>query len=1041
MADPPAEHDAAQEPVTRPDHHGSGVGIDQPIIDADKKKRRRKKLLRRVIVILSLIVLLVALAPTLLSTGPGTRLLVSFINKQTPGEVTVDDLQLSWFGGQRVDGLIYKDAEQGLSVQSEFVVADNISLFDLLRGDRRFGDIQLGDTEVVYTVGAKAEVTPSKQPVDPLQSTEPIKLPAGLTGNLIFDQLTVKVLAEDAEPIVLASSKNLFRVDDIRDINFFFYPTLKQGDKEGFVEITGSFLNLFDPDGVIQIHQADYHFGFKVEGISTTTLGKMITDLHGGIEPGRIEKLVGKGEAFGVLSINGPLAKLRSILEIDTPKLQIKLDQITENGVPASTPTYTARLALDQAGFEALFPHSGLTLHKPTAIAVESLEMALPILDQAVDWDAATASLILKASDNLAVVDKRGEVLGINDLKIIGSSDSIADKLTFKLTTELSAVTRDSEVSSKPVVVDLIIREPMASTRQIDFFSEALPIQLADALAGQDGKLVLWLGEMLALQADVKGTAIADGKGSLQIEQQFSLRPEGRVNGTVSGTYRQGRFTLATPKNEPVEATLTPEAFASLMEMLSGRPGEPALTIDKDMPVYLTLRDPNHGAVSITTRSDKAGLKRFYPDPDQTYLAATIELSPARVLDPKLKKTYELRGGTLSLSVPDLRGKTKVRAELDLWVRPDAGSEGVASLLMWETTVTDLLDSEGSVPLDSKVLMQQLAASGDMKLTNAPSGLMDSLLNRQGDLASILGPIVQNMDAGFTYKDGQPTGATVRLNWDDASNQPIAGSWASMKPAAFDIDAKQMLTVRGGGDLELEVRVSEDFGDRWMGKLHPILFDAKSGDRPVKVKIDGKSFRFPLQGEALQGARVEASVDLGTIEFGNDALLGKLMQWTNRPGERAVFEPATVSLVDGKISYDQFDLAVGKVKLRLDGEVDLTSGRIVDMAVRVPGDSLIRVFNELDGVIKPDDYLSIPMTGEIRKPTFDSKLIGREVARLVTRGLIDKQKDDLKDLIRDGVGGDDKPEGEGGQVPKSVEDELIDSALDLLFKRLGKDKD
>ena len=129
------------------------------------------------------------------------------------------------------------------------------------------------------------------------------------------------------------------------------------------------------------------------------------------------------------------------------------------------------------------------------------------------------------------------------------------------------------------------------------------------------------------------------------------------------------------------------------------------------------------------------------------------------------------------------------------------------------------------------------------------------------------------------------------------------------------------------------------------------------------------------------------------------------------------------------------------------------------MAVRVPGDALIRVFNELDGLIKPDDYLSIPMSGEIRKPTFDSKLIGREVARLVTRGLIDQQKDSLKDLIEKGLGGGDKdrpnpakdPEKPDGQEPanpkvepepekrieEQIQEELIERAFDFLRRRTG----
>lgn len=1049
MPDPSADHDddASQDPVTRPDYHGNGV--DHAAHEA--KPRKRRKLLRIVLVLVVLLALLISLAPTLLSTGPGTRWLVSIVNGKLPGELIIEDLSLSWFGGQRVEYITYAEMADASYVYIGKIEADEVGLFELLTGSRRLGEVILQDVELIAIAGCGESTEAEQPPVkDSAEEKTPFSLPAGLSGTLTIKNLVATYQPYRSEPIQLTLDHDEIKIADLRDITFELEGLLKQGDKEGRVSLKGDVLNLFDPDGVEQAEQAAYDITLDVQDVPVAVLDQAICGIRAATKPGQIVALLGEGELLAHASVNGTIDQLKSELTIQTPKIVVKLNQLAKDGKLIASPDSYAKIEMDQASFAALFPGSGLTLVEPTQIDLASLEMALPIVDKAVSWDKATASLLLKAGDNLAVVNERGEVLGIDDLRVVGGSESIAEELAFKLTTTLSAVDRASNVTREPVAVDVIVRSPMEQTREIDFFSKDLPIALADALAGQEGKLVLWLGETLALQADLNGKVTTDAQGNAQLEQQFSLRPEGQVTGTVSGVFAKGRLQVATPKDEPIEAVLSPQAFASLMEMLSGKPGEPALTIAQAMPVYVTLRDAERGPVSITTRQDKAGLKRFYPDPDQTSLGVTIELSPARVFDPKLKKTYELRGGSLSLSVPDLRGKAEVRAELDLWVRPDAGKEGVASLLTWATTVTDLLDTEGGLPLEGESLMQQLAATGAMQLENVPSGLMDTLLNRDGDLASILGPIVQNMDAGFTYKDGQPTGASVRLNWDEKNNQPMPDAWASMKPASFDIDAEQMLTVRGGEDLELEVRVNEDFGNRWMGKLHPILFDAKSGDRPVKIKIDGKSFRFSLQGDKMLGSRVEASVDLGTIQFGDDAMLGKLMQWSDRPGERAVFEPAIVKLVDGKISYDQFDLAVGKVKLRLDGEVDLASGQIVDMAVRVPGDSLIGVFNELDGVIKPDDFLSIPMSGAIRKPKFDSKLIGREVARLVTRGLLDQQKDKLKDLIRDGIGGDDKPKPDGEQpVPdddaepasdpaQDAADELIDRGLDLLFKRLGK---
>lgn len=1048
------DHDQMQKSAMRPDHPDHAAR--QSIVDADAAQRKRRQRRRRWFVLLLVMALLVGLAPTFLSTGLGTRWLVSLLNSRTPGELTINSLQLSWLGGQRVEGIRYVDPTQGLEASADTIDAKEVSLLKLIRGSQRYGTIELiGGHVMIRELEPDANAFDEGEDGQAKIERPPLRLPRGLSGTLRVKRLAVAYKPLDGEQVTLVIAEDEVDVADLRDISFDLDVQVLQGFKQGRVALSGGVLNLFDLDGVLQAERASYDIDLRVADLPIEALGQVANGLGHGVEPGQVVGLLGQGNLGGAATLKGTLDTLASKLTIQTPKLRVAIDQLTTNKTLVASPTSYATLDLDQDGFAVLFPNSGLKLHKPTRIDLASFEMALPVVGEAVNWDAATVEFVLKAGDELAVVDEQGKLLEISVLNVVGGSDAIADKLSFKLTTILSAANEAAQLIRQLVEVDLEVVDPLSPTREIAFFSESLPIGLIDALIGQGLGLPLWLGETLGLDAGLRGEQGADDS----LVHRFSLSPEGRLTGTVRGVLTAGGCRFSTPENEPVEVVLTPKAFAKLMEMVSGREGEPALTIERDMKVFLALRDPTRGAVAITTREDKTGkqhpkgVRRFYPDPDRTYLGATIELTPATVFDPKLKKTYELRGGLISAYAPDLRGKTKLRAEFDLWVRPDAGRQGVASLLSWETTVTDLLDTTGRLPLDGQALVKQFAASSGIQLQNVPSGLMDSLLHRQGDLASILGPIVQEMEAGFTYAKGQPTSATVRLNWDETNNQPMPGAWASMKPVQFDVDANQMLTVRGGQDIELEVRVSENFGDRWMGQLHPILFDAKSGDRPVKIKIDGKSFRFPLKDDKMLGSRVEASIDLGTIQFGGDALLGKLMAWADRPSERAVFEPAIVQLVDGKISYDQFGLSVGKVKLRLDGEVDLVSGEIVDMAVRVPGDSLIRVFNELEGVIAKGDDLSIPMTGLIRKPKFDPKLIGQEVARLLARGVIDQQKDKLKDLIREGIGGGGKPKVQGGveeetevdesadEPGKNVEEELIEQGLDLIFRRLNRDKD
>lgn len=1035
MKDKPAEpsNDATQVAM-RPDHHG--LGVDHPAERPKKKRGAIRQLARLFVLLLALVGLLAVLAPMLLSTKPGTSLLVSLINDRIDGELAVDDLQLGWLKGQRALGATYTDKQAGLTATIGEVRADELGLLDWLTGGRELGEVRVVDAKVVYDQPDERPQTTTRteDATQTRETPEPFKLPKRLNGSLVFENLSIDYTAADQQPVALSLRQGRLDIPGIRDIAFDFAVDLKQGERTGELTLKGELLNLFSPDGVIQPLQAAYQADARVEGVPTVALGRLLSGMRYNNavlnyllgKKGRLAALLGEGALDAEANLAGTVSELSLKLYANTPNFQANFYTERDGDTLLASPKSTAELDLTPAAFDALFPDTTLELIESARIDLSKLDLKLPSKGDTIDWDTASTSILVKVADeqNFALRDQSGQVVGIEALRLGGGGKSIAEKLAFKASATLAAVDPEGNVTREPVAAELILTRPLDRENEFEFFSAGLPVDLADALLGMDDQLVLYLGEMLELQAVVRGKLVTDDTGRTRVSRTFELRPGpiGRVTGEVTGEFDAQRYIVQTPDARPLEAVLVPEAFASLMELVSGRKGKPALTINKPMPVLVSLRTDER-PISIATDPSKHGVQRFYPDVDRTFVGATIELTPATVYDPNRETTYELRGGTLAISAKDLRGMAKISAELQLWVPPTAGEEGLAGLLSWQTDIGNLLDSDGGIPLDWSSLMQQVALAGGVTLENTPSGLFDSLLNRDGDIASVLGPVVQQMDASFTYDDGRPTGATLKLNWDDKNNRPIPGSWASMKPAKFDIDDNQMLTSRGGQDLELEVRVSEEFGDRWMGQLHPILFDAKSGDRPVNIKIDGGSFQFPMNDKTMKGARVEAQVDLGSVEFGEDALLGKLLKWTDHQGDRAVFEPAKVTLVDGKIAYEQFDLAVGNVKLRLDGEVDLVDGEIVDMAVRVPGSSLIRVFNELDGVIPEDDFLSFPMSGPIRQPTLDQKRFNEELTRLITRGVVERQKQNLKDKLREEIGVD---VGEPGSA-------FIDGALDLLL--------
>ncbi|MFN3167249.1 MAG: hypothetical protein ACE37H_09330 [Phycisphaeraceae bacterium] len=827
MPEPPAEHATdVTDPAMRPDHHG--LGVDHPADRPKKKRGAVRKLARLFVLLLALVVLLVVLAPMLLSTKPGTSLLVSFINDRIDGELAIDDLQLGWLKGQRALGVTYTDKQAGLSATIGEVRADELGLLDWLTGGRKLGEVRVVDAKVVYDQpDERTQVVPRDADAPPsAEETEPFKLPKGLAGSLAFENLSVDYTAADQQPVALSLRQGRLDIAGIRDIAFDFAADLRQGDRTGELTLKGEVLNLFDPNGVIQPMRAAYQADARVEGVPTVALGRLLSGMRyknavlnyllG--KQGRLAALLGEGALDAEANLDGTVSELSLELFAITPNFQANFYTERDGDTLLASPKSTARLDLTPAAFDALFPDTTLELIETTRIDLSKLDLKLPRKGDAFDWDKASTSILVKVADeqNFALRDKNGQVVGIEALRIGGGGKSIAEKLAFKASATLAAVDTEGEVTREPVAMELILTRPLARDNEFEFFSAGLPVDLADALIGMDGKLVLYLGEMLELQAVVRGKLVNDANGNTRVMRTFELRPGpiGRVTGEVTGEIDAKRYVVQTPEARPLEAVLVPEAFASLMELVSGRRGEPALTINKPMPVLVSLRTDER-PISIATDPSKQGVKRFFPDIDRTFAGATIELTPATVYDPNRDATYELRGGTLSFSATDLRNKrVKVSAELQLWVPPTAGEEGLAALLTWQTDVGNLLDSDGGIPLDWQSLMQQVALAGGVTLENTPSGLFDSLLNKDGEIASVLGPVVQQMDARFTYDNGRPTGATLKLNWDEQNNRPIPGSWASMKPAQFDINNDQMLTSRGGA-AELEVRAKTSATGGW----------------------------------------------------------------------------------------------------------------------------------------------------------------------------------------------------------------------------------
>ncbi|MCC5831749.1 MAG: hypothetical protein JJU12_01740 [Chlamydiales bacterium] len=90
----------------------------------------------------------IALLPTIISTSWGTKKAVEVFNKQGRGTLSIEDLHLSWLGGQTLHDLVYKD-ENGETLLSIEMLNTRTSLFYLFFGGEILGDTIIREPYVV----------------------------------------------------------------------------------------------------------------------------------------------------------------------------------------------------------------------------------------------------------------------------------------------------------------------------------------------------------------------------------------------------------------------------------------------------------------------------------------------------------------------------------------------------------------------------------------------------------------------------------------------------------------------------------------------------------------------------------------------------------------------------------------------------------------------------------------------------------------------------------------------------------------------------
>lgn len=147
-----------------------------PVQPQRKRKSFFRRFLKAVVLLILFIVVLLALIPTLLSTGPGTRFVQSTLGNALGGTMELGDLSLGWLSGLKIDNLKFTDLQKGTSVEIREVRSKPL-LMSLFHGRLALEKTVIDTPQVQLTVQPPKPSDASKKSESEKSKTEPPAIP------------------------------------------------------------------------------------------------------------------------------------------------------------------------------------------------------------------------------------------------------------------------------------------------------------------------------------------------------------------------------------------------------------------------------------------------------------------------------------------------------------------------------------------------------------------------------------------------------------------------------------------------------------------------------------------------------------------------------------------------------------------------------------------------------------------------------------------------------------------------------------------------
>lgn len=419
------------------------------------KRRRRRWWIRLSLGILLLLIILVFLAPYLVSTAIGSRLILSLVNDQIQGRVDLERLSLSWGGPTKLTGLTVLDpaGREVLTVEQAVWTG---GAWTALRSRRQLGEISVDSPRAVLYIDEhnRISLVQAFGLRKPAVSTEPISVPP-VTGNVSLNKGSVRLVRVDGRTYDVPQLNAKCHVDAMQDLKGTIEATLADASTVAF----DASVRQFATKGQLDVSQASGQIRVATGGdVDIAGLAQFLLDQAGAAGKAHFDAgLTFKpGEALVDLKSR---ATAIQITRADTPAIN-PTDLAIESHSRITAETMSADVSLTgQAGnahVRLAYAPSGqpvrISPQQLLSAALTGNRIAMPDLTADAGANLNLAALAQAVPALLTIrpgVQITGGQLGIEDLSIRGGVQP-ALKGTLRLA-ELTAVDNGRTTRWEPI--------------------------------------------------------------------------------------------------------------------------------------------------------------------------------------------------------------------------------------------------------------------------------------------------------------------------------------------------------------------------------------------------------------------------------------------------------------------------------------------------------------------------------------------------------------------------------------------------------------